>query len=91
MCAIYVLIQKQVRDAPRFDSVRSTEGDLGTHPLSTYKNSNGQLIRDVKHHGENRMQSIIESSFVQICDEKSVGKGHNQAEAGAGGATARDH
>ena len=49
MCAIYVLIQKQVREAPRFDSVRSTEGDLGTHPLSTYKNSNGQLIRDVMH------------------------------------------
>ena len=39
----------QVRDAPRFDSVRSTEGDLGTHPLSSYSNSNGQLIRDVMH------------------------------------------
>jgi hypothetical protein len=39
----------QVRDAPRFDSVRSTEGDLGIHPLSSYSNSSGQLIRDVMH------------------------------------------
>jgi hypothetical protein len=42
-------MQQQVRDAPRYDSVRSTEGDLGTHPLSDYRNSNGQLIRDVMH------------------------------------------
>ena len=41
----------QVGDAgtPRFDSVMSTEGDLGTAPSSCYKNNAGRPIRDVMH------------------------------------------
>ena len=41
----------QVGDAgtPRFDSVLSTEGDLGTNPNSSYMNNAGRRIRDVMH------------------------------------------
>jgi hypothetical protein len=41
----------QIGDAAtaRFDSVLSTEGDLGTAPNSTYSNNIGRRIRDVMH------------------------------------------
>jgi serine/threonine protein kinase len=39
-----------VRDRPRYDSVMSTEGDLGTSPASTYMNkARTHLVRDVMH------------------------------------------
>ena len=39
-----------VKDAPRYDSVMSTEGDLGTSPASTYMNkANTRLVREVMH------------------------------------------
>lgn len=39
-----------VKDKPRYDSVMSTEGDLGTSPASTYMNkTNTHLVRDVMH------------------------------------------
>jgi len=39
----------QVKDAPRYDSVTSTEGDLATHPASTNKTAAGQRMCDVMH------------------------------------------
>ena len=57
-------MQQQVRDAPRFDSVRSTEGDLGTHPLSSYKNASGELIRDVMHPRLHVMPADYGEQFV---------------------------
>ena len=39
----------QVKDAPRYDSVTSTEGDLAMHPASVNKNAVGQPIGDVMH------------------------------------------
>ena len=59
-----VVMQLQVRDAPRFDSVRSTEGDLGTHPLSSYKNASGELIRDVMHPRLHVMPADYGEQFV---------------------------
>jgi hypothetical protein len=38
-----------VKDTPRYDSVTSSEGDLGTHPASTNKDSSGRRICDVMH------------------------------------------
>ena len=39
-----------VKDKPRYDSVTSTEGDLGTSPASTYMNkAKTHLVRDVMH------------------------------------------
>ncbi len=39
-----------VKDNPRYDSVTSTEGDLGTSPASTYMNkAKTHLVRDVMH------------------------------------------
>ena len=39
-----------VKDKPRYDSVTSTEGDLGTSPASTYMNkARTHLVRDVMH------------------------------------------
>ena len=39
-----------VKDKPRYDSVTSTEGDLGTSPASTYMNKERtHLVRDVMH------------------------------------------
>jgi serine/threonine protein kinase/GTPase SAR1 family protein len=45
----HVLDLSQVRDAPRYDSVTSSEGDLGTHPASTNKDASGRRICDVMH------------------------------------------
>jgi ribosomal protein L13E len=39
----------QVKDAPRYDSITSTEGDLATHPASTNKTAAGQRMCDVMH------------------------------------------
>jgi hypothetical protein len=39
-----------VKDTPRYDSVTSTGGDLGTCPASTYMNkARTHLVRDVMH------------------------------------------
>jgi hypothetical protein len=39
-----------VKDKPRYDSVTSTEGDLGTSSASTYMNkAKTHLVRDVMH------------------------------------------
>jgi hypothetical protein len=45
----HVLDLMQVKDAPRSDSVMSTEGDLGTHIASTSKDASGRHICDVMH------------------------------------------
>jgi hypothetical protein len=45
----HILDLTQVKDAPRYDSVKSTEGDLGTHPSSTNKDESGKPICDVMH------------------------------------------
>jgi hypothetical protein len=45
----HILDLTQVKDAPLYDSVTSTEGDLGTHPFSTSKDSSGRKICDVMH------------------------------------------
>jgi hypothetical protein len=45
----HILDLTQVKDAPRYDSVTSTEGDLGTHCLSTNKDASGRKICDVMH------------------------------------------
>jgi serine/threonine protein kinase/uncharacterized protein YjbI with pentapeptide repeats len=45
----HILDLTQVRDAPRYDSVMSTEGDLGTHPDSSNKDASGRRICDVMH------------------------------------------
>jgi hypothetical protein len=45
----HVLDLMQVKDTPRYDSVTSSEGDLGTHPASTNKDASGRRICDVMH------------------------------------------
>jgi serine/threonine protein kinase len=45
----HILDLMQVKDAPRCDSVMSTEGDLGTHPASTNKDASGRRICDSMH------------------------------------------
>jgi hypothetical protein len=45
----HILDLSQVKDAPRYDSVMSTEGDLGTHPASTIRDRAGRRICDVMH------------------------------------------
>jgi uncharacterized protein YjbI with pentapeptide repeats len=45
----HILDLSQVKDAPRYDSVISTEGDLGTHPASTNKDASARRICDVMH------------------------------------------
>jgi hypothetical protein len=45
----HILDITQVKDVPRYDSVLSTEGDLGTHPASTNKDASGRPICDVMH------------------------------------------
>jgi hypothetical protein len=45
----HLLDLMQVKDAPRYDSVTSTEGDLATHPASTNKTAAGQPMCDVMH------------------------------------------
>jgi serine/threonine protein kinase len=45
----HLLDLMQVKDAPRYDSVMSTEGDLATHPASTNKDAAGQRMCDVMH------------------------------------------
>jgi hypothetical protein len=45
----HILDLMQVKDAPRYDSVMSTEGDLGTHPASTNKDASGRRICDIMH------------------------------------------
>ncbi len=45
----HILDLSQVKDAPRYDSVISTEGDLGTHPASTNKDASGRRICDIMH------------------------------------------
>jgi hypothetical protein len=39
----------KVKDAPRYDSVTSTEGDLASHPASTCKTPSGQRVCDAMH------------------------------------------
>jgi len=39
----------QVKDAPRFDSIVSTEGDLATHPSSTNRAPSGQCMSAIMH------------------------------------------
>lgn len=46
----HILDLMGVKDKPRYDSVTSTEGDLGTSPASTYMNkAKTHLVRDVMH------------------------------------------
>jgi serine/threonine protein kinase len=45
----HILDISQVKEAPRFHSVISTEGDLGTHPASTNKDASGRRICDIMH------------------------------------------
>jgi hypothetical protein len=45
----HVLDLMQVKDAPRSDSVMSTEGDLGTHISSTSKDASGRRMCDIMH------------------------------------------
>jgi hypothetical protein len=45
----HVLDLMQVKDAPRYDSVTSSEGDLGTRCASTNKEASGRRICDVMH------------------------------------------
>jgi serine/threonine protein kinase len=45
----HVLDLTQVKDAPRYDSVKSTEGDMGTNSASTNKDSSGRRICDIMH------------------------------------------
>jgi serine/threonine protein kinase len=45
----HILDVMQVADAPRYDSVTSTEGDLGTHPASTNLDPSGRRICDIMH------------------------------------------
>ena len=45
----HILDLTQVKDAPRYDSVTSTEGDLGTHHLSTNKDASGRKLCDAMH------------------------------------------
>jgi WD40 repeat protein len=45
----HVLDLMQVKDAPRCDSVMSTEGELGTHISSTSKDASGRRICDIMH------------------------------------------
>jgi serine/threonine protein kinase len=45
----HVLDLMHVKDAPRYDSVASTEGDLACHPASTNKNSAGARMCDLMH------------------------------------------
>ena len=45
----HVLDLMQVKDTPRYDSVTSSEGDLGTHPASTNKDASGRRICDIMH------------------------------------------
>ena len=45
----HILDLTQVKDAPRFDSVKSTEGDLGTRPASANKDASGRRMCDVMH------------------------------------------
>jgi serine/threonine protein kinase len=45
----HLLDLMQVKDAPRYDSVTSTEGDLATHPASTNKTPSGQPICSIMH------------------------------------------
>jgi serine/threonine protein kinase len=45
----HLLNLMQVKDAPRYDSIVSTEGDLATHSASTNKAPSGKLICDIMH------------------------------------------
>jgi hypothetical protein len=45
----HVLDLMQVKDTARYDSVTSSEGDLGTHPASSNKDASGRRICDVMH------------------------------------------
>ncbi len=45
----FFLDLNQDNDAPYYDSVCSTEGDLSTHPASTNRNSLGQRVCDILH------------------------------------------
>jgi serine/threonine protein kinase len=45
----HILDLTQVKDAPRYDSVISTEGDLGTHPDSSNNDTSGRRICDIMH------------------------------------------
>jgi hypothetical protein len=45
----HILDLMQVDGVPRYDSVRSTEGDLGTHPASTNRTASGEKMCDIMH------------------------------------------
>ena len=45
----HVLDLMHVKDAPRYDSVASTEGDLACHPASTNKDAAGARMCDLMH------------------------------------------
>ena len=45
----HVLDLMQVNASPRYDSVKSTGGDLGTHPVSTNKDASGRRICEIMH------------------------------------------
>jgi serine/threonine protein kinase len=45
----HILDLMHVTHEPRYDSVMSTEGDLGTHPHSTNKDTSGRRICDIMH------------------------------------------
>jgi serine/threonine protein kinase len=45
----HILDLMQVDGVPRYDSVRSTEGDMGTHPASTNKTTSGEKMCDIMH------------------------------------------
>jgi serine/threonine protein kinase len=45
----HVLDLMQVKDVPRYHSVASTEGNLGTHPASTNTDSQGRRICNIMH------------------------------------------
>lgn len=45
----HILDIMQVKNEPRYDSVMSTEGDFGTHPASTSRDSSGKKLRDIMH------------------------------------------
>jgi serine/threonine protein kinase/WD40 repeat protein len=45
----HILDLTRVKDAPRYDSVKSTEGDLATHPASKNKDASGRRMCDIMH------------------------------------------
>jgi hypothetical protein len=59
----------QVRDTTRYDSVKSTEGDLGTHHDSTNKTPQGQRVCDIMHPRLKARAKEWGSQYVQFGSE----------------------